>query len=76
MADMRDLIDKFCEKAFEELGIPTPKKLIEARVYVNHQFPDFIDRQAFLGSMVNDMCREFGIDMNELLDMWKKKAVE
>lgn len=72
MSDVIDMIDKFCETAFEELGIPTPKKFTEARVYVNHQFPDLLSRQSFLGTMTIEMCEEFGIDKNELLDFWKE----
>lgn len=76
MSDLRDLINQFCEKAFEEIGIPTPKKFIEAKVYVNHQFPDFMSRQAFLGTMVQSMCREFGVDQNDLFNMWKEAVDE
>lgn len=72
MADLRDLLDELCEKVFEEIGIPTPKKFIEAKVYVNHQFPDFMSRQAFLATMVSSMCKEFGVDRNDLFDMWKE----
>ena len=68
MAELRDIIDRLCE----EIGIHTPKKIIEARVFVNHQFPDLISRQAFLGAMVSDMCEEFDVDRNSLLDFWKE----
>lgn len=68
MSDVRELFDMICEG----LGIPTPDTILEARVYVNHKFPDLNSRQAFLGSMVDNMCREFGIDKNKLLDFWKE----
>lgn len=72
MGDIRELFDQI----FEAMGMPTPKKFIEAKVYVNHQFPDFMSRQAFLGTMVHSMCKEFGVDQNDLFNMWKEAVDE
>lgn len=71
MGDIRDLFDQI----FEAMGIPSTQKILEARVYINHTFPDLRSRQAFLGSMVSSMCREFGVDINELFDSWKETAL-
>jgi hypothetical protein len=68
MGDIRDLLDQI----FEAIGIPSTQKILEARVYINHTFPDLQSRQAFLASMTSDMCEEFGVDMKELLDSWKE----
>ena len=63
MDDTSNFIDKF-EAFFQQLT--------EARVYVNHTFPDLRSRQAFLGAMVISMCEEFHVDINELFDSWKE----
>ena len=68
MTDVRELLDQI----FEAIGVPSTKTLLEARVYINHTFPDLQSRQAFLGTMVASMCEEFDVDMNRLLDSWKK----
>jgi hypothetical protein len=68
MGDIRDLLDQI----FEAIGIPSTQKILEARVYINHTFPDLQSRQAFLGSMTSDMCEEFGVDFDDMLDQWKE----
>lgn len=68
MGDIRELFDQI----FEAMGIPSTKTILEARVYINHTFPDLRSRQAFLGSMVSSMCDEFDVDRNSLLDSWKE----
>ena len=68
MINSREVLDKL----FEEFGLPSTQKVIEARVIINLTFPDFRSRQAFLGTMVTDMCEEFDVDLNSLLDSWKE----
>lgn len=70
MIDIENLLELFLEKE----GLPSLKTIIEARIFVNHHFPDLVSRQAFLLSMTEDMCKEFGIDICELLDRWKRKV--
>ena len=69
-------MDHLLELLAEKAGLPSPKKIIETKVFVNHNFPDLISRQAFLASMTSDMCEEFGYDFNKLLDKWKEKYNE
>ena len=66
--DLERLLELLTEKA----GLPSPKTIITAKVYLNHTFPDLQSRQAFLGAMVDSMCKEFDIDRNKLLDNWKE----
>lgn len=66
--ELRDILERICV----ECGFPTPTQFLETKAFVNHQFPDFQTRQAFLGTMVESMCKEFGVDPNELLDKWKE----
>ena len=68
MPDLKEILDKI----FEEIGLPSTQKVIEARVFINHTFPDLRSRQAFLGTMVTGMCEEFDVDLNSLLDSWKE----